>query len=462
MLLEALYFVVVLALSLLFYYRTKYPLHVLFFASLFFIAYMQWCAILLLLGNAIFAFYWGRLISTSAKRKQALFVFGVSILLLELIIFKVLLLEDGAWTGSAAPKLMLTLGLSFYTLQHMAYFFDIKIGRIQPEEKAGYYILSAAYFPKLLCGPVITYQNAKKALFNAPIFKIENLVSGANRFAFGAFKKLVLADRLAPMSAAVFEGSYPLHGFTALFGGLLFTLQVYFDFSGYIDMALGISRMFGINLPENFALPLRATSITHFWRRWHMTLMQWLSAYVYYPFSYYFRKSALLSALIGIVLTLFFSAFWHGIGLTFLLWGACHMLYLSIELLAQQRQIEIPKALGWFLTIVAVSFANVFFRAGDLQVVYKLTTDIFSLNTFWPHNWLAGFVAVIAKGGELNDLFNCALAALLVLLFLLFEARLNAIANSDKFNVSWLFSLLLLIAVLGVFSDGEQFIYARF
>ena len=138
------------------------------------------------------------------------------------------------------------------------------------------------------------------------------------------------------------------------------------------------------------------------------------------------------------------------------------MLYLSIELLAQQRQIKVPKALGWFLTLMAVSFANVFFRAGDVQVVYKLTKDIFSLNTFWPHNWLAGFVAVIGKGGELNDLFNCALAALLVLLFLLFEGKLNAKANSDKFSVNWLFSLLLLIAVLGVFSDGEQFIYARF
>ncbi len=462
MLQNALYFFLFISTMLFLFYKTKQHLLVLFFAGLLFMAFIQWRAIPLLLLNSLFAFYLAQKIADSTTRKNTFFILGIAALLVQLVLFKLFVFSEQSLTGFSFESLAFTLGFSFYTLQNIAYLFDVKIGRILPEEKALLYVVSASYFPKILCGPVVTFQQMKKHFIATPVFKEENLIAGINRFALGAFKKLVIADRLAPMTTAVFDSTDTFSGFTSLFAGLIFTLQVYFDFSGYVDMALGISRMFGITLPENFATPLGSLSITQFWRRWHITLMQWLTQYVYYPVSYWFRKNMFLSALFGIVITLLFSAFWHGLGLTFLLWAFCHIAYLTIELLAQKANFKLPKAITYFLTILAVSFANLFFRSPDFVTAKKITGEIFSLQSFWPSDWLSQFVAVFGRGAELNDLFNFYLSWTFALVFLLFENRINSRSNSEKFSVFWLATMILLILVFGIFSGGEQFIYSRF
>jgi alginate O-acetyltransferase complex protein AlgI len=462
MLQNALYFFLFISIMLFLFYKTKQHILVLFFAGLLFMAFMQWRAIPLLLLNSLFTFYLAQKIAAAKTQKNTFFIFGIAALLAQLLLFKLFVFSEQRLSGFSLESIAFTLGFSFYTLQNIAYLFDVKIGRILPEENALLYVVSTAYFPKILCGPVVTFQRMKKHLMVIPVFKEENLVAGINRFALGAFKKLVIADRLAPMTTAVFDSSDTFSGFTSLFAGLVFTLQVYFDFSGYVDMALGISRMFGITLPENFSTPLRSISITQFWRRWHITLMQWLTQYVYYPVSYWFRKNAFLSAFFGIVITLLFSAFWHGLGLTFLLWAFCHITYLTIELLAQKAKFKLPKAITYLLTILAVSFANLFFRSGDFSTVKKLMGEVFSLKTFWPSDWLSQFIAVFGRGAELNDLFNFSLSWTFVLLFLLFENKINQKSNSEKFNVFWLATIILLILVFGIFSSGEQFIYSKF
>ena len=462
MLENALYFFLFLGIILPLFYKTKHHLLVLFFASLGFIGFIQWKAIPLLLLNSLFTFYSAQKIAAAKKQKNTLFILSILFILAELFLFKYFAFSEQGLSGFSLKTLAFTLGLSFYSLQNIAYLFDVKIGRFLPEENALTYAVFTAYFPKILCGPLVTFPQMKKALLSPPIFKEENIAAGLNRFVSGAFKKLVLADRLAPMAASVFDSSDANSGFTSLFAGLVFTLHVYFDFSGYIDMAIGISRLFGIVLPENFATPLRSVSITQFWRRWHITLMQWLTQYVYYPVSYWFRTNAFLSAFFGIVITLLFSALWHGTGLTFLLWAFCHITYLTIEWMAQKVKFKLPEWMSFLLTIFAVSFANLFFRAVDFASAKKLMGEIFNCKSFWPKDWLSQFIAVFGRGAELNDLFNFSLLWIFTIVFLLFENKINQKANSEKFNVFWLAVMILLIAVFGIFNSGEQFIYSRF
>lgn len=462
MLQHALYFCLFVGITLFLFYKTKYHVFVLFFASLLFIAFIQWRAIPLLLLNSLFCFYLGQRIAIATNWKNTLFVFGVALILCELFSFKYVALSEQNLSGFSFEAIAFTLGFSFYSLQNIAYLFDIKIGRIVPEERSSYYVLANMYFPKILCGPLVNYQVMKKKLIAEPVFKQENIIAGTNRFVVGALKKLILADRLAPMAAAVFDSSDGQSGFTVLFAGFVFIVHVYFDFSGYTDMALGISRMFGIVLPENFSTPFRALSITQFWRKWHITLMQWLAQYVYYPVSYFFRKNVFFSTFAGIIVTLFFSAVWHGIGLTFLLWGLCHATYLTIELIAQRRNFKLAKAITYPLTLLAISFSYIFFRAPDLFAVKKLMGEIFSSQKFWPEDWLISFIGVFGRGADLNDLFNFFIAWIFVMLFLLFENKINQKASSEKLSVVWLVTCILLIAVFGIFNSGEEFIYARF
>jgi len=273
---------------------------------------------------------------------------------------------------------------------------------------------------------------------------------------------MVLADRLAPMVSSVFESDEPLHGFTVLFAGFVFTLQVFFDFSAYIDMAIGIGKMFGFNLPENFNSPFKAKSIGDFWKRWNITLMEWLQHYIYLPLSFLLRQKPVLSVVIPIAITLLFSALWHGVGMTFTLWALCHIFYLLIEWKARANKKKLPAWLAHFLCLLGVSFANIFFRSQSLEAVGKMMGEVFSFGTFIPNNWNAGFVAVFARGGELTEQFNFVVTCLFVLLFFVFEKQITQQSNAKEMNVKWLFFIVSLLLIFAVISSGEEFIYARF
>ena len=356
----------------------------------------------------------------------------------------------------------LALGLSFYALQNIAYLVEVKLQNVKPETNILKYAVYTSFFPKILSGPIVLYPDFKQQIDKLPSFKKENLAEGFNRFLLGAFKKMVLADRLAPLVSGVFESNEPLHGFTVLFAGFVFTLQVFFDFSAYIDMAIGIAKMFGFSLPENFNSPFKAKTIGDFWKRWNITLMEWLQHYIYLPLSFLLREKKFLSVLIPTTLTLLFSAVWHGVGLTFMLWASCHIFYLLLEWKANQKHKKLPSWLAHFLCLLGVSFANIFFRAQDLEVLGKMMSEIFSFGTFIPNNWNAGFVAVFARGGELTELFNFLITCSFVLLFFVFEKQIIARSNAKEMNVKWLFFIVSLILIFAVFSGGEEFIYARF
>lgn len=457
MLLSALFFIVFLILTLDLYYQSKYRLHVLLVSSLLFIGAIQWQALPVVLFNIIFVFLLAKKIEKGDK-KHLWFLMAMASIMFQLLGFKLM----GGVFSFSFKWITIALGLSFYSLQNIAYLIEVKTGVQKAEDNFLHFAIFNSFFPKILAGPITTYPAFKSQLVALPSFSKENLIAGFNRFVLGFFKKMVLADNLAPMVAGVFESDEPTHGFTTLFGGLLFTLQVYFDFSAYIDMAIGVSKMFGFTFPENFNLPFKAKSIHEFWKRWNITLMEWLQKNIYLPLAFYLRQNKELSVLLPIMVTLLFSALWHGVGLTFLLWGFCHIVFLVVEWKFVSAIQKIPGWLLSFLTLLSVSFANIFFRAQNMDLVSKLMTEIFSFSTFIPSSWYAGFVAVFARGGELTELFNFIVTALFVLLFLIFEKRMIVKANAKELDVKWLFLMFAIILIFSVFSSGEEFIYARF
>lgn len=371
-------------------------------------------------------------------------------------------------TDFRVEDLLLVTGLSFYSLLHMAYLADIQLRRIVPEKNFLSFLWAAAYFPKFISGPVTTYQQMAAQL-PLPRPAAGLLWQGFNRLSLGFFKKMVLADRLAPSVSSVFDYQDALPGLTIFMAAVAFTIQLYFDFSGYCDIAIGASKLLGIKLPENFDVPLRATSVTVFWRRWHQSLIGFFTNYIFYPVAFRFRHLKKSAAAVAIVITFFVSACWHGLGLTFLAWGICHMAYLLLELYLQ-RQISarqesknlLMKGACAVLVLVLVSFSHLFFRATTTGQAAHLFSGLFNSGNFFPASWQVQLVAPLAVGGHQLEHFNLLATLCLSAGFLLFERRIIRLANSDSFKPFFTSCVLLLIFMFGVFGSTQRFIYMQF
>jgi D-alanyl-lipoteichoic acid acyltransferase DltB (MBOAT superfamily) len=233
-------------------------------------------------------------------------------------------------------------------------------------------------------------------------------------------------------------------------------------------MALGIAKMLGYDLKENFNMPLRSTSVSEFWRRWHISLISWFTNYIYYPIVYRLRKSKKTAALVGIFITFLISGIWHGIGVTFLAWASCHIIYLSFELLTKRFRLNLSerfnnsiyKMISVFIVFNAVCFSNIFFRSQSMEQAIRLIRNVFS--NFIPNNWLSEFTAPLAIGGHQMDQFNLIISLFIPIIVLLFERKINKIANQEKFKISFVVTSLLMILLFGIFASGSRFIYMQF
>jgi alginate O-acetyltransferase complex protein AlgI len=372
---------------------------------------------------------------------------------------------EGSVSFTRFTNLFFLVGLSFYGLQNIAYLIDIRHKRIQPAENFQFYLLASSYFPKIVCGPLMLFQEMKERL-NAGRPSDEMIIRGMNRMALGYFKKMVLADRLAQNVNSVFDYPEALPGLTILAGACLFTIQLYFDFSGYTDIAIGVSFLLGITLKENFNFPLRSATVTMFWRRWHMTLIHFFTVYIYYPLSFRFRHLRKISVAIAVACTFLISAVWHGPGITFILWGICHVLYLLTEHYAGLRAAKIkdnPRIIKIFssgIVFLLVSFSMIFFRATSVHECVRSFTQL--TGEYIPGSLLRSFIAPLAVTGEQAGIFNLLLSLLLVSVTLVFERRIFALLDSSHINLFALFVLLISIFLFGVFDSGERFIYFQF
>jgi D-alanyl-lipoteichoic acid acyltransferase DltB (MBOAT superfamily) len=318
--------------------------------------------------------------------------------------YKNFLLDTSNWafgTNWPLSPLLLPLGISFITFQKIAFLVDIRAGTIR-DFSAFDFLIFVFFFPQLVAGPIVHYREMVPQ-FQRHSGKLDSnhLAIGLSLFAMGLFKKAVLADGIAPHANTVFTGAEQgdaMNLVGAWMGALAYTLQIYFDFSGYSDMAVGLARMFGIRLPANFNSPLKASSIIEFWSRWHLTLTRFLTAYVYTPLvmqltrarmaagkpvlSRTGKSAAAFGALVAFptVVTMALSGIWHGAGMTFILWGLVHGLYLVINhawrmwrpAWDKRRYEQVMKPLGLCLTLLAVVAAMVLFRAKTLPAAWAM------------------------------------------------------------------------------------------
>lgn len=374
----------------------------LFAASLFFYgSWNPWFLALLLLSISA-NFIWGILINEALKSNddaKALtwLRFGIAANLIILGAFKYsyFVLDNVALlVGSRIDvgAIMLPLGISFFTFEQIAYLVDVR--RLRHCERDWLrYSLFVAFFPRLVAGPILRGTEILPQLEAPPPDRNQrlDLAVGLSIFAIGLFKKAFLADGVAPYTVLAFSGA--THGnidlVAAWVGALAYTCQLYFDFSGYSDMAIGAARCFGFRLPANFASPYRSTSIIEFWRRWHITLSRFLRDYLYVSLGGNRRGAG--RRYLNLMLTMLLGGLWHGAGWTFVVWGGLHGGYLMInhgwrKICSRSRRIEqvarhpFGRGISWLLTFIAVVVAWVFFRAPDLPTAVALVASMVGAN----------------------------------------------------------------------------------
>ena len=344
----------------------------------------------LLIGSILFNYAVGYQLAATAAAKQktvgwTLLAAGVAINLVLLAYFKYANFFLGNLSAVSGldlqiAKVVLPLGISFFTFTQIAFLVDVHRGEAR-EYSLIHYALFVTYFPHLIAGPILHHremmpQFAEPATYRPDAGKI---AAGLTLFAIGLFKKVVMADNLAPFANEIFAAARNGKALTLLeswSGALAYTFQLYFDFSGYCDMAVGLSLMFGILIPINFASPYRATSIIDFWRRWHITLSRFLREYLYYPLGGNrlgeFRRYA------NILTVMVLGGFWHGAAWTFVAWGVVHGLALLVNHAWRdtRRRLEISwspgPVLGWTMTFLIAVVGWVFFRAEDVDTALRM------------------------------------------------------------------------------------------
>ena len=274
--------------------------------------------------------------------------------------------------------LALPIGISFYTFHQISYIVDVYTGRREAQRELVAFVTYVAMFPQLIAGPIVRYWEIADQLRERTTSKLDDVADGFPRFCLGLAKKVVVADSLAPIVNAGFATpSGALDTRTAWLAVLAYTLQIYFDFSGYSDMAIGLGRMLGFQLPENFNRPYSATSITDFWRRWHMSLSRWFRDYLYIPLGG--NRRGRLRTYLNLATVFLLVGLWHGANWTFLVWGAYHGALLVLERVAG---VEEPRGLIETIarrtgTMLLVAVGWVFFRSPNLSYAMHMLHSMF-------------------------------------------------------------------------------------
>lgn len=358
------------------------------FCSLFFYSWWNIIYLPLILGSILFNFTLGSAISkiTSAKSvsKQALLTFAIILNLLLLGYFKYMdffILNTNIFlhTQIEFMHIILPLGISFFTFTQIAYLVDAYRGEVKEMDYLNY-TLFVTFFPHLLAGPILHHKEMMPQ-FDAvknKIFNYKNISLGLFIFTVGLFKKLVIADTFAVWANIGFDTATTLNFFEAWATSLSYTIQLYFDFSGYTDMAIGLALLFNITLPINFNKPYKAKNIQDFWRSWHITLSRFLKNYVYIPLGG--NRNGEFRTYSNLLATFIIGGIWHGANWTFVFWGFLHGIGIIIFLLWSKLGIKLWNWLAWFITFNFVNFAWIFFRAKNWNDTIKVLSGMVGLN----------------------------------------------------------------------------------
>ncbi len=471
-------FLIFFPLVAIVYYLTpkKYRWLSLLIASYFFYINIKPVFALLTTGISLSTYIFTRLIDNTENetKKRNYMVVNIILILLPLFFFKYFNgINSGIFTLLESfnlrwplpeIKLILPIGISYYTFMAIGYTIDVYNEEIEAEKNFGIVALFISFFPLILSGPIERANNMLAQFRESKLPNYKMVSSGLKLMLWGYFMKLVVADRVGIYVDAIFE-NYEFHNGTSLMiATLLYTFQVYADLGGYSLIAIGVSKILGLNVRENFRRPFFATSMSEFWRRWHMSLITWLTDYLYTPITFAVRKYKIWGIVIALMITFIISGIWHGATLSFVFWGVLQGVYLSVEALTKNNKLAFEKKYNlsrkyWYvfiniiLTFILFSASELFGRGTDMSVAltifYKIFTtsgDIFIGTSSTVIYMFVGLLLLFLK--DFTDEYYPDK-------FLLFE-------NKYKFIRILSYSTIIVIIFLIGVLDGGQFIYFQF
>ena len=442
-------------------------------SSYFFYACWDWRFLFLLIFSTLLDYFTGIKMSDAKNKKSKKFWFwlSISINLGFLGVFKYYnffvesfasaLGDIGLHVNPWTLKVILPVGISFYTFHGLSYVIDIYKDHIKAEKNFIDYSVFVSFFPLLVAGPIERATHLLPQIKKKRTFDYSKAVDGLRQILWGLFKKVVIADQCAEYANQIFNNSADYSGSTLVLGAIFFTFQIYGDFSGYSDIALGTARLFGIDLLRNFAFPYFSRDIAEFWRRWHISLSSWFKDYLYIPLGG--SKGGMWMKIRNTFIIFLVSGFWHGANWTFIVWGFLNALYImpsiifntnrnNLEIVAKGRYIpNLKDLLSIGITFSVTVFAWIFFRAENISHAMTYISKIFSPSLF-------SIPTIIPK-----------VTFILIIIFLIIEwfGRENQYAL-EKIDlkipkvIRWIFYYILVFAIFYFAGSEQQFIYFQF
>ena len=347
-------------------------------SSLLFYAYGEPVYVLLMAGSASLNYLYGLWIGRAGKKKPVLaLAVGTNFLILGIFKYADMLIDTcNRLTGAQIPliRVSLPIGISFFTFQALSYLIDVYRGQVKAQKNYAHMLLYISFFPQLIAGPIVKYHDIEQQISNRT-FDLEETAEGFRRFIVGLSKKVLLSNTAALAADAVFAAELTQVGaLAAWIGAVSYLFQIYFDFSGYSDMAIGLGRMFGFTFQENFNYPYISCSVQEFWRRWHISLSTWFKEYLYIPLGG--NRKGRARTYVNKLFVFFCTGLWHGADWTFVIWGLYHGLFLLLEGILPVK--KLPRALGHIYTMLVVCAGFVIFRADTLSQGAALIGKMFT------------------------------------------------------------------------------------
>jgi D-alanyl-lipoteichoic acid acyltransferase DltB (MBOAT superfamily) len=425
--------------------------------SLFFYGYWNYIYIPLILGSIFINYLIGSQLSRQKDRNLLILGILFNVLLLGYFKYTDFFLENfNLFTDSTIPlpHIILPLGISFFTFTQIAFLVDAYKGKVN-EYSIFNYMLFVTYFPHLLAGPILHHKEMMPQFDDeSNRFKnSRNIAIGLFIFAIGLFKKTFIADNFALWATNGFDISHKLYTLEAWATSWSYTMQLYFDFSGYTDMAIGISLMFNIILPINFNSPYKALNIQDFWRRWHITLSRFLRDYIYIPLGG--NKVSLYHNYLNLFSVFFIGGIWHGASWMFIIWGSLHGFAIVIHRIYKDLGFKMNSFLAWFLTINFINITWIFFRAKDMDSALKVLAGMFGLNG-WGDIKITNFLHNIGNSTEIMLYF-------IVAIIILMSKNSNQLADNFRptKRIALAIGLMLALGILSL-SKVSEFLYFNF
>ncbi len=442
--------------------KTRYSNILLLSASLFFYAWGEPYYVFLMMFSILLNWGAGLIIgrSSSGMRRAALTI-GVVCDLLILGYYKYSGFFASIVNHAAGrdvlevPELALPIGISFFTFQAISYIADVYRGETEASDSIINVALYISFFPQLIAGPIVKYKDINEQIKCRSVTWLDT-AAGFKRFIYGLAKKVLISNVLGLCADSVFGFEASATDIRAAWiGALAYMFQIYYDFSGYSDMAIGLGRMFGFTIEENFNYPYMSGSISEFWRRWHISLGSWFREYVYIPLGG--NRRGELRTYINLVIVFFLTGLWHGADFSFIVWGLYHGLFQIIERLGLKKQLERHPAAAHIYTLTVVCFGWVLFRAEDLASGLCYMSDMIKLKSF------AGAQIPLYEYMDMKTVFTLAAAV----------AGMGILKKtvSKKFQEKWkdsvpeaIFCIMLLILCLASVTNNtyNPFIYFQF